>query len=129
MEITKHFDNLIIGAGLSGISAAHYLKKRCPGRSFAILERRGSIGGTWDLFKYPGIRSDSDMHTLGFAFKPWVGAKAIADGPDIMAYLQETVEERALDEKIAFHRALWMKGDMLNVRQYWMIPKWAAKTP
>lgn len=120
MERTKHFDNLIIGAGLSGISAAHYLKKRCPGRSFAILERRAGIGGTWDLFKYPGIRSDSDMHTLGFAFKPWVGAKAIADGSDIMAYLKETVEELALDEKVAFHRTL-VAADYDSAKAIWAL--------
>lgn len=120
MKTVKHFDNLIIGAGLSGISAAHYLQKRSPQRSFAILERRGGIGGTWDLFKYPGIRSDSDMHTLGFAFKPWVGAKAIADGPDIMAYLQETVDELALNEKIVFHRTL-VAADYDSARAIWTL--------
>ncbi|MEP2103821.1 MAG: NAD(P)/FAD-dependent oxidoreductase [Parasphingorhabdus sp.] len=120
MENTKHFDNLIIGAGLSGISAAYYLKKRSPRRSFAILERRDAIGGTWDLFKYPGIRSDSDMHTLGFAFKPWVGAKAIADGPDILAYLQETVDELALDEKIIFHHSL-ISADYDSASAMWKL--------
>ncbi|QTD57089.1 flavin-containing monooxygenase [Parasphingorhabdus cellanae] len=120
MENTKHFDNLIVGAGLSGISAAHYLQKRSPHRSFAILERRADIGGTWDLFKYPGIRSDSDMHTLGFAFKPWVGAKAIADGPDIMAYLHETVDELALREQIAFHRSV-LSADYDSARAIWTL--------
>ncbi|MBC7394337.1 MAG: NAD(P)/FAD-dependent oxidoreductase, partial [Variovorax sp.] len=74
-------DVLIVGAGISGISAAYHLQKHCPDRSFAILEARPSSGGTWDLFRYPGVRSDSDMHTLGFSFRPWTDAKAIAQGP------------------------------------------------
>ena len=78
---TEHFDVLIIGAGLSGIGAAHHLQSNCPDRSYAILEGRGSVGGTWDLFRYPGVRSDSDMYTLGYSFRPWEQAKAIADGP------------------------------------------------
>ena len=77
----EHFDVLIVGAGLSGIGAAHHLQQRCPGKSYAILEAREEIGGTWDLFRYPGIRSDSDMHTLGYRFRPWTEAKSIADGP------------------------------------------------
>ncbi|MDG2262891.1 MAG: NAD(P)/FAD-dependent oxidoreductase, partial [Actinomycetota bacterium] len=82
-----HFDVLVVGAGISGIGAAYHLQKNCPGMSYAILEGRADIGGTWDLFRYPGIRSDSDMHTLGFSFKPWNAEKAIADGPSILAYL------------------------------------------
>ena len=103
--MTEHVDVLVIGAGISGISAGYYLQKECPGKSYAILEGRADLGGTWDLFRYPGIRSDSDMYTLGFAFKPWTAPKAIADGPDIMAYLRETVEEYAIDDRIRFqHR-------------------------
>ena len=82
-------DVIIIGAGLSGIGAAVYLAQRCPKRRFLILEARDAIGGTWDLFRYPGIRSDSDMHTLGYSFKPWLEAKAIADGPSILNYIRE----------------------------------------
>ena len=86
--MTEHLDVVIVGAGISGISAAWHLQDRCPDKSYAILERRENLGGTWDLFKYPGIRSDSDMFTLGFRFKPWTSEKAIADGPSILAYLQ-----------------------------------------
>ena len=81
----EHLDVLIVGAGLSGIGAAHHLQERCPGKSYAILEAREDIGGTWDLFRYPGIRSDSDMHTLGYRFRPWTDAKSIADGASILA--------------------------------------------
>jgi cyclohexanone monooxygenase len=80
-------DVLIVGAGLSGIGAARQLQQRCPDKRFAILEARDTLGGTWDLFRYPGIRSDSDMYTLGYRFKPWRGAKAIADGPSILSYI------------------------------------------
>jgi len=77
----EHVDVLIVGAGISGIGAGYHLQRDCPGRSYAILEGREDIGGTWDLFRYPGIRSDSDMYTLGYAFRPWTGEKSIADGP------------------------------------------------
>ena len=77
----EHFDVIIVGAGISGVSAAVHLGRECPDQSYCVLERRENVGGTWDLFKYPGIRSDSDMHTLGFNFKPWKESKAIADGP------------------------------------------------
>ena len=93
-------DVIVIGAGISGISAGYNLKKSCPNKSFAILEGRESLGGTWDLFKYPGIRSDSDMHTLGFKFKPWIHNKSIADGPSILKYLKETVDEFKLRDNI-----------------------------
>jgi len=108
-------DVLIMGAGLSGIGAACHLQRECPDRRFAILEARQDIGGTWDLFRYPGIRSDSDMYTLGYDFKPWTGAKAIADGPSILAYLRETVAENDLRRHMRFgHRvvaAAWSTAD------------------
>ncbi|MBS2013889.1 MAG: NAD(P)/FAD-dependent oxidoreductase [Deltaproteobacteria bacterium] len=98
-------DVLVVGAGLSGIGAAYHLQTLCPGKSFAIVEARDTLGGTWDLFRYPGIRSDSDMYTLGFSFKPWRGEKAIADGPSILAYLEETARENGIDRKIRYgHR-------------------------
>ena len=100
-------DVLIVGAGLSGISAAWHLQRHCPGRRFALLESREAIGGTWDLFRYPGVRSDSDMHTLGYAFKPWTAAKAIADGPAILQYVRETAHENGIDAFIRFrHRVV-----------------------
>ena len=95
-----HKDVIIVGAGISGIAAGYNLKKSCPNKSFSILEGRENIGGTWDLFKYPGIRSDSDMHTLGFRFKPWIHDKSIADGPSIMEYLHETISEYKLNDNI-----------------------------
>jgi monooxygenase len=98
----EHFDVLIVGAGLSGIGAAYHLQTYCPGKTFALLEGRAALGGTWDLFRYPGIRSDSDMYTLGFSFKPWEHPKAIADGPSILGYLQETVRENGIEKKIRF---------------------------
>jgi monooxygenase len=114
---TDHLDVLIVGAGLSGIGAAVHLQTNCPGESFEILEARATIGGTWDLFRYPGIRSDSDMYTLGYRFKPWTEAKAIADGPSILAYLQETVEENALQQHIQCNTrvqsANWSSADAL----------------
>ena len=111
----EHFDVLIVGAGLSGIGAAAHLRRGCPGKTFAILEARDAIGGTWDLFRYPGIRSDSDMYTLGYAFKPWTSAKAIADGPAIRDYVRETAAEHGIDEHIRFgHRVIaadWSSAD------------------
>ena len=101
-----HTDVVIIGAGLSGIGAAFHLTDKCPDRSYLILESRSAIGGTWDLFRYPGIRSDSDMHTLGYSFKPWDSAKAIADGPSILKYVQETAQENRIEEKIQFDSKL-----------------------
>lgn len=112
---SDHFDVLIVGAGLSGIGAGYHLQKNCPGKSYAILEGRESIGGTWDLFRYPGIRSDSDMYTLGYSFKPWTEAKAIADGPRILNYVRETARDNGIEQKIRFsHRvksASWSSKD------------------
>ena len=99
---SEHFDVLIVGAGLSGIGAAYHLQKKCPNKSYAIIERRQAIGGTWDLFRYPGIRSDSDMFTLGYNFKPWTSPKAIADGTAIREYVQETARENGIDKKIRY---------------------------
>jgi cation diffusion facilitator CzcD-associated flavoprotein CzcO len=107
----EHVDVLIVGAGLSGVGTACHLQAHCPGKSYAILEARDAIGGTWDLFRYPGIRSDSDMFTLGYNFRPWPDGKAIADGPAIRSYVRETAGDHGVDEKIRFHhrvvRAEW----------------------
>ncbi len=107
----QHVDVLVIGAGISGIGAAYHLQVESPNRTYLILEGRPDIGGTWDLFRYPGVRSDSDMHTLGFEFKPWNAEKSIADGPSIMAYLRETIAEFGIDRHIRFghlvRRAEW----------------------
>src|SRR5881396_910788 len=111
----EHVDVLIVGAGLSGICAGYHVQDKCPGKSFAILEARDSVGGTWDLFRYPGVRSDSDMYTLGFRFRPWPDAKAIADGPSILSYVRETASKYGVDRKIRFHhrvvRAEWSTAD------------------
>ncbi len=98
----EHFDVLVVGAGISGIAAGYHLQASCPGRSYAILERREQLGGTWDLFRYPGIRSDSDMYTLGYPFRPWTDPKAIADGPSILEYVNATAAEYGIDRKIRF---------------------------
>jgi len=109
------FDVVIVGAGLSGVAAACHLQKSCPGKSHVILEARGSIGGTWDLFRYPGVRSDSDMFTLGYSFRPWQGPKAIARGESIRDYIQETAREHGVDRRIRFgfrvRRASWSNRD------------------
>ena len=111
----QHFDVIVVGAGISGIGAAYHLQQNCPGRTYAILEGRPDIGGTWDLFRYPGVRSDSDMHTLGYSFKPWKAAKSIADGPSILEYLRETVAEFGIGPHIRFdhlvERAEWSTDD------------------
>jgi monooxygenase len=115
MVPSEHFDVLIVGAGLSGIGAGYHLQQKCPDKRFIILEGRDTIGGTWDLFRYPGVRSDSDMFTLGYSFKPWVEAKAIADGPRILNYVRETAAENGIDKKIRFHhrvkRASWSTAE------------------
>ena len=111
----EHVDVLIVGAGLSGIGAAHHLQANCPGKSYAILESRDAIGGTWDLFRYPGIRSDSDMFTLGYSFRPWTEAKAIADGPSILQYVRDAARDGDIERHIRFgHRvvsASWSSAD------------------
>jgi monooxygenase len=111
----EHFDVLIVGAGLSGIGAAYHLQTECPKKTFVILEGRQAIGGTWDLFRYPGIRSDSDMYTLGYRFRPWREAKAIADGPSILNYIRETARENGIDQKIRYghlvESAAWSSAD------------------
>ncbi|HXD53843.1 MAG TPA: NAD(P)/FAD-dependent oxidoreductase [Solirubrobacteraceae bacterium] len=100
--LPDHVDVLIVGAGLSGVGAACHLRSKCPDRSFAIVEARDAIGGTWDLFRYPGIRSDSDMFTLGYSFKPWLEARAIADGSSIRTYIREAAEEHGILDRISF---------------------------
>jgi monooxygenase len=114
-ESIEHVAVLIIGAGISGIGAGYHLGERCPGKSYAILEARDDLGGTWDLFRYPGIRSDSDMHTLGYRFKPWTDEKAIADGDLILDYVREAARENRIEGKIRFGhrvvRAEWSTPD------------------
>ena len=100
----NHFDMIIIGAGLSGIGAACHLQSKHPNKSYKIIESRERMGGTWDLFRYPGVRSDSDMHTLGYSFKPWLSAKAIADGPAIRDYIKESAAEFGVDQHIQYER-------------------------
>jgi monooxygenase len=113
----EHFDVLIVGAGLSGIGAAYYLQTQCPSKSFAILEGRNTMGGTWDLFRYPGVRSDSDMYTLGYQFRPWQEAKAIADGPSILNYVRETARDYGIDRKIRYgHRVTRASWSSLDAR-------------
>jgi cation diffusion facilitator CzcD-associated flavoprotein CzcO len=114
-ERHEHVDVLVIGAGLSGISAGYHIQTRCPGLTYAILEGRDAMGGTWDLFRYPGIRSDSDMYTLGYRFRPWRNPKAIADGPSIKAYIEDTARDYGIDAKIRYRhrvvRAEWSSSD------------------
>jgi cation diffusion facilitator CzcD-associated flavoprotein CzcO len=111
----EHVDVLIVGAGLSGIGAAHHLQRAFPSREYLILESRAASGGTWDLFRYPGVRSDSDMQTLGYRFRPWTGAKALADGPSILRYVRDTAHEAGIDEHIRYGyrvtRASWSSAD------------------
>ncbi|MEH6695423.1 MAG: NAD(P)/FAD-dependent oxidoreductase [Hyphomonas sp.] len=113
-------DILIIGAGLSGIGAAVHLTKRCPDKSYRIVEQRSAIGGTWDLFRYPGIRSDSDMHTLGYNFKPWTESKAIADGPSIRKYVRQTADEYGITDQIQFDTKV-VAADWSGADQSWHV--------
>lgn len=116
----QHVDVLIVGAGLSGIGAGYHLQANCPGKTYVILEGRDCIGGTWDLFRYPGVRSDSDMFTLGYSFRPWLEAKSIADGPSILNYVRETARDHGIDRHIRFNhrvrRASWSSRDAV-----WMV--------
>lgn len=116
-ETASLYDVIVVGAGLSGIGAAYHLQTECPNKSFTVLEARSTIGGTWDLFKYPGIRSDSDMYTLGFPFNPWQNPKAIADGPAILQYIKDTAQKFGIDKKIQFNHkvidASWSDSDKI----------------
>ncbi len=115
-----HLDVVIVGAGLSGIAAAYWLQTSCPTKTYAILEARDAIGGTWDLFRYPGIRSDSDMYTLGYSFRPWRDAKAIADGPSILKYVRDTATEHGIDGKIRFQSKL-VRADWSSDAARWTL--------
>ena len=116
----ESFDVIIIGAGLSGIGTAVRLQRDCADRSFVILEGRDAIGGTWDLFRYPGIRSDSDMHTLGYDFKPWEADKSIADGPSILSYVNDTADEYRIRDHIRFRQKL-VSADWCSQRGQWQL--------
>jgi monooxygenase len=113
--VAEHFDVVVVGAGISGIGTGFHLQDKCPDRTYTILEGRSAMGGTWDLFRYPGIRSDSDMHTLGFSFHPWTAAKSIADGPSIRAYVNETAAAYGIDKHIRYNShvksASWSTDD------------------
>ena len=127
MTEENNFDVIVVGAGISGIGSAYRLQKECPDRSFVILEGRPNLGGTWDLFRYPGIRSDSDMHTLGFSFKPWKAAKSIADGPAILEYLEETVDEFEIRKKIKFNHQV-SAAEWSNEKDCWTLRVSNSKT-
>jgi monooxygenase len=116
----EHFDVLIVGAGLSGIGVAAHLQQQCPDKRYAILEARSDLGGTWDLFRYPGIRSDSDMHTLGYTFKPWRHSKAIADGASIKAYIAETAGERGIEDAIRYNHRV-VRADWDSAQAVWTL--------
>jgi cation diffusion facilitator CzcD-associated flavoprotein CzcO len=116
----EHLDVLIIGAGLSGIGAGCHLRADCPRKSFAILEARPQSGGTWDLFRYPGIRSDSDMFTLGYSFKPWKEAKAIADGPSILRYIRDTAREHGVEQRIRYNRRV-VRAEWSSAEARWAV--------
>lgn len=116
----EYFDVVIVGAGLSGIGTARHLQEKCPGKSFVILEGRESMGGTWDLFRFPGIRSDSDMYTLGYSFKPWREGKSIADGPSILNYIRETAAESDLERHIRYRHRV-MSADWSSDEACWTI--------
>ncbi|MEV6276861.1 NAD(P)/FAD-dependent oxidoreductase [Nocardia sp. NPDC051832] len=116
----EHVDVLIVGAGLSGIGAAYHLKQAFPHKSYTILESRESLGGTWDLFRYPGIRSDSDMYTLGYRFRPWLGDKAIADGHTILDYLRDTASENGIDQRIRYRHKV-VRADWSSAENRWTV--------
>jgi monooxygenase len=116
----EHFDVIIIGAGLAGVGAAVHLQKHCPGKRYLILESRECMGGTWDLFRYPGIRSDSDMHTLGYNFKPWIAEKAIAEGPAILEYIHEAAQENGVTEHIRYQQKV-VKASWNSEQAHWSL--------
>lgn len=116
----EHFDVLIIGAGLSGIDAAHHLQELCPRKSYVILEQRERIGGTWDLFRYPGIRSDSDMLTMGYSFRPWTHPRAISPGDDIREYVAATARDEGIDSHIRFRHRI-VKASWCSREAQWTV--------
>ncbi|MEY2417389.1 MAG: monooxygenase [Actinomycetota bacterium] len=116
----EHLDVLVVGAGLSGIGAGAYLQDKCPWASYALFEARDAIGGTWDLFRYPGIRSDSDMFTLGYSFRPWDGKKSIADGPSILRYIEDTARETGVDKHIRFNHKI-VSADWSTDDGHWRV--------
>jgi monooxygenase len=116
----QHFDVLIVGAGLSGVGAAWHLEDRRPGTSYAILEAREDLGGTWDLFRYPGIRSDSDMHTLGYRFRPWTHSKTITDGDSILEYVRDTAREAGIDGKIHYRHKV-VRAEWSTAETRWLV--------
>lgn len=117
MQGVEHRDVIVVGAGISGIGAGYFLQRDCPDKSYLILESRQRMGGTWDLFRYPGVRSDSDMHTLGYSFKPWTAEKSIADGPAILEYLEETAREHGIDDHIRYdHRVIGASWSSENAK-------------
>jgi monooxygenase len=118
--MTEHLDVVIVGAGISGVSAAWHLQDRCPTKSYAILEKRDAMGGTWDLFRYPGIRSDSDMYTLGFRFRPWTERQAIADGKPILEYVKSTAEMYGIDKHIRLNQKV-ISADWSNAENRWTL--------
>ncbi len=119
-ETPEHLDVLIVGAGLSGVGAACRLELARPGTSYAVLEARDTIGGTWDLFRYPGIRSDSDMHTLGYPFRPWLDGQALADGPSILQYVQDTADEYGVTSKVRLHHRV-VEADWSSADARWTV--------
>ena len=123
----KHFDVLIVGAGMSGIGFACHLKKNCPKKTFAILERRQAMGGTWDLFRYPGIRSDSDMSTFGYKFRPWTASKVLADGASILGYLNDTAKENGIPKHINFQRYV-KKTSWSSKQKLWTLSVYNEET-
>ncbi|UDM34611.1 NAD(P)/FAD-dependent oxidoreductase [Mycobacterium ulcerans] len=118
--MTEHLDVVIVGAGISGVSAAWHLQDRCPTKSYAILEKRAAMGGTWELFRYPGIRSDSDMHTLGFRFRPWTERQAIADGKPILEYVKGTAAMYGIDKHIRLNQKV-ISADWSNAQNRWTL--------
>ena len=121
---SNHVDVLIVGAGLSGVGAAHTLQERCPTKSFLLLEARHAIGGTWDLFRYPGVRSDSDMSTFGYRFQPWTDEKVMADGPSILKYIRETAADAGIDKKIRFGHRM-SRAEWSSAEERWTV--WAER--